>query len=511
MKKICICLLITFFLVSCASTPPSAPPAAEDSITAISDPASGTDISQETPEPVQPEAVPPAPPTPSSGSTPKIGDDRIKPPELLPQDSIIFDEPALRFFPVQKEQKAAGAALPEQQANVLTPEPEPEKPPVSATENDANAESVVIPPADSSLAGEAWDMINTEPNNIQKQTDMNIAEITPPEIPLSTVLQIYEPVQTVPEVYTYMPSPQITDTPAVATPSRSVLIEKNQYVDVQYPGLGWVFLGDTTGLLGVGYYGRKLSDSGTVFTLRGLEPGTYVLHFAKQDMLSDTYIDDYLQVTVLEAKSSSPDRKLAPPYSEIPPAPAMTPSVATQEGSSADQSANSKQTASSATTAPSLTAPSATEPTQVNPAPLIQTNESSPKAASVIRNEPELAMASEPAVSSAVSTLNPQSTQNTPSQSTADQLLSQAEKALADGKPAEALQLLDDFFKKSVYNLDKGWYLRAQSYEANGETKNIKAALDAYKTLTQAYPASPLWKAANDRIQYINRFYFNIF
>ncbi len=100
--------------------------------------------------------------------------------------------------------------------------------------------------------------------------------------------------------------------------------------------------------------------------------------------------------------------------------------------------------------------------------------------------------------------------QDTSAQLSASELLSQAEAALNSGDAAKALDLLDQFFRISVTELDKGWFLRGQTYEANGPLRNIRRALDAYKTLVDAFPSSPYWRKAQERVTYINRFYFNI-
>jgi outer membrane protein assembly factor BamD (BamD/ComL family) len=100
--------------------------------------------------------------------------------------------------------------------------------------------------------------------------------------------------------------------------------------------------------------------------------------------------------------------------------------------------------------------------------------------------------------------------QETAGQLLSSELLSQVQTALNSGDAAKALDLLDQFFRTSVTDLDEGWFLRGLAYESNGPSRNIRRALDAYQTLVDAFPSSPRWREARERITYINRFYFNI-
>lgn len=108
-------------------------------------------------------------------------------------------------------------------------------------------------------------------------------------------------------------------------PSRSVVMDNRQYLDIVYPGSGWVYLGEVTPdgytvqkpLLT--YFGRRRNNNDTSFTLRSGTPGTTILHFFKQDVLTAVFIDDYLEVTVTDTVAEIGSRQIAPSYADIIP------------------------------------------------------------------------------------------------------------------------------------------------------------------------------------------------
>ena len=69
---------------------------------------------------------------------------------------------------------------------------------------------------------------------------------------------------------------------------------------------------------------------------------------------------------------------------------------------------------------------------------------------------------------------------------------------------------LDRFFAESATDTDEALFLQGQAYEANSPRRDMRRALSAYETLTQAYPLSRFWEDADRRIRYIRRFYFDM-
>ncbi|MBO7637837.1 MAG: hypothetical protein J6S91_02565, partial [Treponema sp.] len=104
------------------------------------------------------------------------------------------------------------------------------------------------------------------------------------------------------------------------TPSRSVTIGLNQYLEVEYPGNEWIYLGEAEETNHVRYYGRKLGRDNTVFTLCSKEAGTVLLHFYCIDPLNGTSISDYLEVVVEDRTTGTSKKAVAPSYAKAFPA-----------------------------------------------------------------------------------------------------------------------------------------------------------------------------------------------
>ncbi len=418
------------------------------------------------------------------------------------------------------------------------------------------------------------------------------------------------------------------------TPSRSMKIAQNQYIDVEYPGKGWLYLGETDNTTLMRYFGHSLS-SDTVFTLRAKSQGTALLHFYKIDPLTGTAINDYLEI-VISGKTTSDEHLAAPSYKEVVPSgqrkktvavetqdtgiPTEDSSVSNKEDdeskeyslndiessidaptvevsdivsakseqpaelpkdnaaapASTEQKPEPKQqpsapsspkpSAQSSAPAPKATAPASSAPKQsatqstapktgttprsTSPAPSTGSSSrpapqpsspatrstpstSSPSAPAPRSNSsanasstpaPRNNTSSAPAVTETPRTQAPQTSspsakktdvpapkKNATISSAADnELLDKAQKAYDKGQYGECLDYLTEFFNNAVTKIDEGLYLQGRALEAPSNSRNIKAALDTYETLVKRYPQSKKWKAANERIIYIKRFYFNI-
>lgn len=247
-------------------------------------------------------------------------------------------------------------------------------------------------------------------------------------------------------------------------PSRSVTVKNNQYIDVSYPGSGWVYIGEEGGSALLSYFGRKTVDNTTIFTLRTKESGKTLLHFYKVDALSGNYIDDYLEV-VIEPDSTNHQERFQVPLYEM---------------------------------ANALTASE----------PIVQMDESAP--ATVPRQNPDWAssIAAEPDVEILFSEESDIAVLSNAVES--DQLLAEAKEAFNEAEYEKSLRILDDFLRISIDKLDEALFLKGQIYETPSSQRNIRKALESYETLVKAYPSSSLWKQANDRITYLEKFYFTI-
>ena len=98
-------------------------------------------------------------------------------------------------------------------------------------------------------------------------------------------------------------------------PSRSVTIKKKQYLDVTYPGEGWLYMGDENNSKALSFKGREQKGNTTLLKFYADRSGEALLHFCKQDILMDTYIHDYLLVIVEKTRRwrrcNSSDREQA--------------------------------------------------------------------------------------------------------------------------------------------------------------------------------------------------------
>lgn len=108
-------------------------------------------------------------------------------------------------------------------------------------------------------------------------------------------------------------------------PSRTIIMDNQQFLDLRYPGNGWVYLGEvTTEGLSIGtpnftYFGRRRTSNDTNFTLRSIKSGSTILHFYKQDVLTATFIDDFVQVTITDKVAQTGSRVIAPNYDSVIP------------------------------------------------------------------------------------------------------------------------------------------------------------------------------------------------
>lgn len=239
---------------------------------------------------------------------------------------------------------------------------------------------------------------------------------------------------------------------AEVEPSRSVTVPRDGYLEVWYPGTGWVYLGDASGLMGVSYDTRKIENLDTLFTFRARRAGNYILEFSRYDVLTDEFIQDALSVTVDDPVPGKQTTVRAPDF------------VLAGTASGDDQGDKDTETSAVMQDEPVLSAP--------------PTSETEQTAREIVREPGEM--------------------------------LREAQSRLASGDAPAALEMLDQFFETAMDGLDEGWYLRGQSYEANSAARNIRKALEAYETVVTAYPDSARWKEADERIRYIKQFYFKV-
>ena len=294
----------------------------------------------------------------------------------------------------------------------------------------------------------------------------------------------------------------VADTEDMPLPSRSVHVAKNQYLDVVYPGGGWIYLGETDGTKLFSFFGKRIGDADTVFTLRAKNAGKAILHFYKNDILTGNAIDDYLEAIVDDRTGSAADRITAPSYADIvPPRPASSGSASeTQKGNGEGDASEMAQNAAG------HFADARDAGSELSGGTADFANGRSGENASARENN---------------AALSQNATKQTKALSTnvlgADDyalgeegLLEKAKSAYDEKNYARALALLDLFFARATSRIDEGLYLKGQTLEAKSAQQNIKGAIGAYDELLQKWPESKQWQAARRRSIYLKRMYVDI-
>lgn len=129
------------------------------------------------------------------------------------------------------------------------------------------------------------------------------------------------------------------------------------------------------------------------------------------------------------------------------------------------------------------------------------------------QTDAETSSASSSEVQTVTDTPLAESDSQTEAASSPEEVYAQAETAFNETRYADALNILDDFFKNFTPSdncFDKAVFLKARIYETPSDYRNIRGALDEYKKITAFFPESDLWEDARRRIIYINRFYMDI-
>ena len=280
-----------------------------------------------------------------------------------------------------------------------------------------------------------------------------------------------------PQIFTVALSkePETVQKPKV---SRMVAVEEKQRLELTYPGHGWVYVGEQTSQPGLKYEQRKLQDNNSIFMFTAEKKGDYVLHFSYFDVFTNEFITDAVAVSVSAARSPAAKAMVkAPEY----------------QGESDSDTAEA-ETAKAVQTTPQLSSSSDDIAAAVSAAQSTPGTAASQAAAENI----DASTGQASAAAAAEESLSP------------DQLLERARTAIASADAGTALTYLDTFFTTAEEKLDEGWFLKGRAYELNGSARNIRLALDAYRTLTDTFPQSKFWAEADARIRYITGFYINI-
>lgn len=231
---------------------------------------------------------------------------------------------------------------------------------------------------------------------------------------------------------------------------RTVNLNKNQFLLIEYPSFNWLFLGDEFNSDCVAFSNRELTPNSTLFKIKTLDSGEAFLHFLKHDQLTDTKIEDYILISVSNNNGNFEQIKIEEEFTSQP---AIITMVEAQ---------NENDTILNST---------------------------------IIEEEPEIVMFED----SFLETENEEI-------KTADELLTNVQNSLTEKDYATSLLELETF-SKNYSETDLSLLLKAQVFEAKSEYQDIKKAVLLYDELTNKYPASQYWEQANQRKIYLEKFY----
>ena len=304
-------------------------------------------------------------------------------------------------------------------------------------------------------------------------------------------------------------------------PSRAVTVYQNQLLIVTYPGAGWIYLGevDAAGLFL--YQGRVPEQhnprtAATTFTLKAHNQGTSYLHFYREDFLTNTEINDYLEAAVIPPRAEQEISIAAPDY-QIGRARAMT----AQGGTAREENSQDAQIVRDSNAQNSISQGGAAQNANARndniqgaqnqtPPESLEAENRGTRSTTVIQQsaaqeKPDAQIAGPGAA---------QPLANAPAaipfeEATAE-LYELALKAHNAGEQPRALDYINRFLADSNANIDKGLFLKGEILEASSPVQNIKDSYAAYNRLVREFPTSGLWQQAKNRITYFDRFYFSI-
>ena len=259
-------------------------------------------------------------------------------------------------------------------------------------------------------------------------------------------------------------------------PSRSVSLNKNEILDITYPSNGWIYSGLVNNTREIIYSGRTTNEDSVKFSLQAKKAGTVIAHFYKNDFLTGDFVDDYIEIMILNKNGSNKTHITAPEY--------KTPLPKVKENN--EQAINNPQE------------PQKSEETETKQ--YYVSNPVTEEKTEIKENQNK---------TEEKQTQNENQTANeteTPSVDT-DSILKEAENLYKNQDYEKSAEKLIEFFEYAQTKLDRALYLQGLVYEAKSSVQNINKAIDSYTKLTENYPASKYWNDANKKIIYLKRFY----
>ncbi len=295
----------------------------------------------------------------------------------------------------------------------------------------------------------------------------------------------------------------------IVVPSRTMTVKNAQYVDVVYPGRGWIYIGEE----GENedklfrYFGRKLGSEDTTFTVRSIKSGKTLLHFYKNDVLTGSYIDDYLEIQVTDENASANERITAPSYAEVVPKKVST---APTEKATQKQSAPTKGEENSIN-AQKETPPQAEKTTNSTDEETKTNNGLTAVVETTAQNNIQNIQPQNTEPKTEVKTADTKNSKTSKKNNSSSSLLEQAKESLKNKDYENALEEIQEYLDTQNTKIDEALYVQGQILEADSNVRNIKSSIDSYDSLIKHYPASKFWQDANKRKIYLKRYYISIY
>ena len=221
--------------------------------------------------------------------------------------------------------------------------------------------------------------------------------------------------------------------------------------------------------------------------------GEALLHFCKQDILTDTYIHDYLLVKI-EKLSGNKQHIQAPEYI---PAPAVTEEDDSDYYSAEEQGQEygTEQTEQ-------------TEPIE-SPEPVVESavTENEEESEEIIFGE-DNSLADEPDV--VFSFGDGIDFFGSDDDDYYQQLIDEANDAFFSGRGQEAVDKAQIVIDDGSYFSDEALYIQAQVYETDTALLDVNKAYGLYKMIVDYYPESAMRSKASKRVTYLERYYYSI-
>jgi len=276
---------------------------------------------------------------------------------------------------------------------------------------------------------------------------------------------------------------------------------RGERFELRFNGSGWTYLGDEDSRDGIRYETRRFEGNEAIFALRPEKSDDYLLRFQRQDPVSGERQSSLVRVSVREpgAKGPAADAALSSPAAAQAAAPAA---AAEASAAAAEASAAVSPALAPAAAAPASTSVAATLPA-VSPTAAEGNGAAGSASASASGSASGSAQTGAPASPS-------QANEALLALSEPSALLSYARSELDAKRARAALDALDRYIELFKRGSDEVFYLYGLAYEQDTPFRDIKLSYANYKRVRDEYPRSARWKAAAERVAYMERHYYGL-